>query len=86
MPSGIKALFPDTPKSSGISLLIDPAVGGTDFAGLRFLAATTAAISEKGRVELDREGVEAIDSAKATWISRSATANGRPPYVLVKKP
>jgi hypothetical protein len=82
---GIRAVFPDTGRSSEVSLVVDPAVGATAYAGLRFNSSSVVRISEDGRVETDREGVTATDSTGSAWVSRSLTGDGSPPFVLIKR-
>lgn len=82
---GIKAVFPDAAKSSEVSLVVDPAVGATSYAGLRFGSPCIVGIKDDGRVEVDREGVVATDASSATWVSRSLAADGSAPFVLIKR-
>jgi hypothetical protein len=79
-------LFPDAAKSSEVSIAIDPEAGATEYAGLKFHAAAKLAINEEGRLEADREGLNATDTGGTIWTARSLTADSRAPFVFVKKP
>jgi hypothetical protein len=83
--NSISAVFPDAARSSEVSLVVDPAVGSTAYAGLRFGSQGTVAINEDGRVEVDREGVTATDASGSVWASRSLAADGSPPFVIIKR-
>lgn len=83
--SGIRAVFPDAAKSAEVSLVIDPAVGATAYAGLRFGSPVVVGINEDGRVQVNHEGITATDSSGALWASRSLAADGSPPFVLIRR-
>lgn len=82
---GVTAVFPDAPNSIAVSIRVNPGVGYTDYAGLRFKTPATAAIRGDGTVEVDIEGLEAADKAGQLWISRGVTIEGREAFVMWKK-
>jgi len=77
---GSPRYFPDAPGSTNVAVTIDPAVGYTEIAGLRFAQVVTLNILMDGRVEADKGGVEASDTTGARWISKNVK-----PFLMVKK-
>jgi hypothetical protein len=82
---GIVSVYPDARNSSNVSIRVNPAIGYTEYAGLRFKKAATVAIASDGAVEVDSEGVEATDRAGQMWISRGVMIGERKAFVMCKK-
>jgi hypothetical protein len=82
---GIVAIYPDAPNSTAVSIRVDPRLGYTEYAGLRFKKAATAAIRGDGTVEVDADGLEATDNANQRWSSRKVVIDSKPTFVMCKK-
>lgn len=82
---GVAAVFPDARNSTAISIRVNPGIGYTEYAGLRFKKAVTAAIRSDGTVEVDSEGIEATDKAGQMWVSRGVMIADRKTFVMWKK-
>jgi hypothetical protein len=71
--------------SQNIRIAIDPKIGSTEYAGLRFEDEVTVNIWESGVVEVDREEVEATDSDGTVFISARVMVEGKEAIVMVRK-
>lgn len=71
-----KVQLPGAPGSSGVQIQINPAVGYTTFAGLRFQDPTTAGVRDDGTVYVDRAGVRATDRAGNPYVSEAPPGGG----------
>jgi len=78
-------LLPGAPTSENVSIRINPAVGYTEVAGLRFSEEVTLNVWENGIVELDRENVTASDINGQQWISKRVRLGEETTILLVRK-
>jgi hypothetical protein len=69
--------------STGLRVVVNPALGYTTVAGLRFKDAATLAVLEEGKVEADRPGVRAVGPDGALYVSRDPSALGQEPTILM---
>ena len=72
------------PGSTNLSVSIDPAVGGTEVAGLRFSEAVMLNVWENGIVEQNRENVSVLDIHGQRWTSKRVRIGERPAILLVQ--
>ena len=75
---------PGAINSQNITVKIDPSVGHTDIAGLRFGREVILNIWEDGSIEVDKEGVEATDKDGVRWISKKVNFDGKRAILMVK--
>lgn len=74
---------PDSLGSKEIHVVVNPAVGSTNLAGLRFRKSCVVNIWKDGIVEVDIEGVEATNSAGVRYFSRKVRFAGRIAILMV---
>ena len=85
LPGPPPALPPGAPGSSLLHVLINPAVGHTTLAGLRFQDTATVNIQPDGSVQVERPGVRATDLQGNRFVSESLPLpDGKREIVLVK--
>ncbi len=77
--------LPGAPNSQNVSIRINPAVGYTDVAGLRFTEEVTLNVWENGIVELDRENVAISDVNGQRWVSRRVRLGEQSAILLVRR-
>jgi len=76
---------PGTSGSQNVSVRINPAVGHTDVAGLRFKEEVVLNIWEDGTVEVDEEGIVASDTQGNEWISKRAKLGDKTAVIMIRK-
>ena len=75
----------DAPGSRDIRIVVNPKVGYTTFAGLRFQDAAVAAVRKDGLVVVNKEGIRARDSSGRLFVSAKLVVGGKPETVMVEK-
>ena len=83
-PDGV-GFVPGAPGSENVSVIVNPVVGYTEVAGLRFTEEVTLNVWENGIVELDRENVVVADINGRQWISKRARLGEQSAILLVRK-
>ena len=78
-----KTLLPDALGSDNIRLIVDPAIGFTKLAGLRFKSDCVLNIWKNGTVEVNAPGVKAEDDAGHGYVSKEVSTQGRRAIVMV---
>jgi hypothetical protein len=69
--------------STGLQVVVNPALGYTAVAGLRFQDGATLAVVEEGRVQADRPGVRAVGADGALYVARDPSARGLQPPIMM---
>jgi hypothetical protein len=77
--------FPDALGSQNVTVKIDDQVGHTWYAGLKFHQETVCNVWDDGVVEVDREGIEAIDQNGIAWISEEVKIKNQIATIMVRK-
>ena len=70
--------------STGLKIAIDPAVGYTTVAGLRFQDEATIDLAQDGVVEVSRTGVRASDADGGKYVSREVSAGSGKRIAMVR--
>jgi hypothetical protein len=84
MSGRIERVFPDMPGSTNIHVKVNPDIGHTTLAGLRFSKACVISIRADGTVEVDQEGLEVDTESGAKCISQKVADLGAIVMVEVK--
>jgi hypothetical protein len=79
------SLLPGAPNSENISVKINPAIGYTEVAGLRFREEVRLNVWENGIVELDKENVSVSDIYGQKWISKRVRVGEQSVILLIKE-
>jgi len=77
--------FPGAPGSENVSVIINPALGYTEVAGLRFREEVTLNVWENGIVELDRENIAVSDINGQQWISKRVRIGEETAILLIRR-
>ncbi len=85
-PDGTVRLIPDLPGSTGIHVLVNPKVGYTTVAGLRFKKNAIIDIWDDGVVQVHQANIPASDEEGNKYVSRRMTVNERKAIVMVRLP
>ena len=84
LPDGREIGLPDALGSTNIRVKVNPRLGYTTLAGLRFKSNVTVNIGQDGAVYVNRVGIRAIDDmTDDIYISRQVTHGGRRAIVMV---
>lgn len=71
--------------SRNVKVKVNKELGFTTYVGLKFKADVTLNVRKDGTIEVDREGVEALEGKDRLMISRQVTLNGKPAIVMIEQ-
>ena len=77
--------IPDAWGSQNVTVKINEQVGFTWYAGLRFNQEIVCNVWKDGVVEVDKEGVEALDEKGTKWISKEVKIDDKTAVIVVRK-
>ena len=78
--------FIDALGSKNIKIVVNKKVGYTEYAGLKFHQSAIVNIWKDGTIEVDREGVEAVDKNKTLYLSQRRKIDEKESIVMVQSP
>jgi len=76
--------IPGASNSQNISVKIDQSVGHTDVAGLQFTNEVIINVWEDGKVEVNKKGIVALDSAGKKWVSKEVKFGSKTAILMIK--
>ena len=85
-PSGRATFIPDSPGSTNIHVVVDPAIGLTELAGLRFRSSCILNIWKDGIIQVNQAGVPAEGEDGTRYASREVQLAGQKAITMVREP